>query len=74
MAEETRARLQLCPTRIDGVQALLAHKVTHAQCQERQRGSYHKCFTCTFNNAYATQRARPAALAAEAVTTRSKAG
>lgn len=44
--------LQLCPTRIDGAPVLFAHKVTQGQCQDRQRGQYHKCFTCAFNNAY----------------------
>lgn len=44
--------LQLCPTRIDGAPVLFAHKVTQGQCQDRQRGHYHKCFTCAYNNAY----------------------
>ena len=37
--------LQLCPTRIDGAPVLFAHKVNQGQCQDRQRGQYHKCFT-----------------------------
>ena len=51
--ESPDGRLQLCPTRIDGAPVLFAHKVTLAQCQDRQRGQYHKCFTCAFNNAHA---------------------
>ncbi len=57
---ETNPGLQLCPTRIDGAPALFAHKVTQAQCQERQRGQYHKCFTCAFNNAYVAKNGKPA--------------
>jgi hypothetical protein len=43
--------LHACPTRIDGAPVLFAHKVTQSQCQDRQRGHYHKCFTCVHNNA-----------------------
>jgi hypothetical protein len=43
--------LQMCPTRIDGHRVLFAHKVTPGQCQDRQRGHYHKCWTCAHNNA-----------------------
>ena len=43
--------LQMCPTRIDGHAVLFAHKVTSSQCQDRQRGHYHKCWTCAHNNA-----------------------
>jgi hypothetical protein len=45
--------LQMCPTRLDGHRVLFAHKVTPAQCQDRQRGHYHKCWTCVHNNAIA---------------------
>ncbi len=45
--------LQMCPTRLDGHTVLFAHKVTPAQCQDRQRGHYHKCWTCSHNNALA---------------------
>jgi hypothetical protein len=45
--------LQMCPTRLDGHTVLFAHKVTQAQCQDRQRGHYHKCWTCMHNNAIA---------------------
>lgn len=45
-----QAKLQLCPTRIDGSPVLVAHKVDRKRCQERQRQRYHKCFTCAWNN------------------------
>ena len=53
--------LQMCPTRLDGHRVLFAHKVTHGQCQDRQRGHYHKCWTCAHNNALASTNghARP---------------
>jgi hypothetical protein len=54
-----RPALQLCPTRIDRQPVLFAHKVTRAQCQDRQRGRYHKCFTCAFNNAYVAKHGEP---------------
>ena len=53
--------LRACPTRIDGTAVLFAHKVTDAQCQDRQRGRYHKCFTCAYNNAYVAVHGAPAA-------------
>lgn len=56
---ETNPGLQLCPTRIDRAAVLFAHKVTQAQCQERQRGQYHKCFTCAHNNAYVSKHGKP---------------
>jgi len=60
--------LQLCPTRSDGHSVLFAHKVTHGQCQDRQRGHYHKCWSCVHNNALAARNGhshpKPAALPA----------
>ena len=44
--------LHACPTRIDGASVLFAHKVTQGQCQDRQRGHYHKCYACVHNNAF----------------------
>ncbi len=41
---------RICPTRTDGRASLFAHKVGLPQCQERQRKSFHKCFTCAHNN------------------------
>lgn len=54
--------LQMCPTRLDGHTVLFAHKVTPAQCQDRQRGSYHKCWTCVHNNAIAARNGPAAPL------------
>jgi len=48
--------LRMCPTRIDKAAVLFAHKVTHPQCQKRQREHYHKCFACVWNNAYAAAK------------------
>lgn len=60
---DTHTGLQLCPTRIDRAAALFAHKVTQSQCQDRQRGQYHKCFTCAYNNAYVQLHGKPNAIA-----------
>ncbi|MBK7878766.1 MAG: hypothetical protein IPJ77_24165 [Planctomycetes bacterium] len=57
--QEQPSGLQICPTRIDGAPVLFAHKVTQGQCQDRQRGHYHKCFTCAFNNAFVAKNGRP---------------
>jgi hypothetical protein len=57
---ETSDALRQCPTRVDGSAVLFAHKVSQGQCQDRQRGRYHKCFTCVHNNALA---GRPVAAA-----------
>ena len=59
MAESTTNGLRACPTRIDGSPVLFAHKVTSGQCQDRQRGRYHKCFTCAYNNAYVAKHGLP---------------
>ncbi len=50
---------RICPTRIDGAPALFAHRVTVPQCQDRQRGRYHKCYTCAHNNAYVAVHGTP---------------
>jgi len=55
--------LRLCPTRADGTSVLFAHKVSTSQCQERQRGRYHKCFTCAYNNAYVAVNGLPVQVA-----------
>ena len=39
-----------CPTRVGGGVPLFQHQVTVAQCQSKQRGLYHKCFTCAHAN------------------------
>jgi len=51
--------LRTCPTRIDGAAALFAHRVSPARCQDRQRGRYHKCFTCVYNHAYVATHGMP---------------
>lgn len=40
-----------CPTRMDGAMPLFQHRVTVSQCQSKQRGMYHKCFSCAHANA-----------------------
>jgi len=40
-----------CPTRADGAEVLIAHRIPVATCQSRQRGLYHKCFTCAYQGA-----------------------
>jgi hypothetical protein len=49
-ASDTAAGLRQCPTRADGAVVLIAHTITSATCQERQRALYHKCFTCVHRN------------------------
>jgi hypothetical protein len=58
MSDSTN-ELRMCPTRIDAAPVLFAHKVTDGQCQDRQRGHYHKCFTCAFNNVYVQAHGAP---------------
>ena len=57
--DEPKNDLRLCPTRIDGAPVLFAHKVGVSQCQDRQRGHYHKCFTCAYNNQLVASRGVP---------------
>ena len=42
--------LRECPTRADGSPTLLAHRVSKGKCQSRQRGMFHKCFSCAWLN------------------------
>jgi hypothetical protein len=58
---DSQNELRLCPTRIDAAPVLFAHKVSDGQCQDRQRGHYHKCFTCAWNNLYVGIHGHPAA-------------
>ena len=46
----TRPGTHLCPTRVDDHPALVAHRITEAMCQARQREHYHKCPTCVHRN------------------------
>jgi hypothetical protein len=52
--------MRLCPTRIDGAQTLVAHTITQAICQARQREHYHKCPACRHSNARAAEREQSA--------------
>lgn len=52
--------LRQCPTRTDGTPVLFAHKVSLGQCQDRQRGLYHKCYTCAWNNNHVAKHGMPA--------------
>ena len=42
--------MRICPTRSDGGEALFTHVITLSTCQDRQRGHFHKCSTCSFRN------------------------
>lgn len=64
---ERSEELHVCPTRVDGAPVLFAHKVTAGQCQDRQRGLYHKCFTCIFNNAFVSKNGAPVPVGAGAL-------
>ncbi len=74
MAQDNARDLQMCPTRVDGATVLFAHKVHAGQCQDRQRGQYHKCFTCAWNNAYVAQHGKPEQTAARLPRARATAG
>ncbi len=47
--------LRACPTRADGGAALIAHQITLAHCQKRQREHFHKCPTCAHYNPRAVE-------------------
>ncbi len=47
--------LRSCPTRADGGAALIAHQITQAHCQKRQREHFHKCPTCVHYNPRAVE-------------------
>ena len=42
--------MRVCPTRVDGEEALFAHVISVSTCQERQRGQFHKCPSCSHRN------------------------
>lgn len=52
---------RVCPTRIDAAPALFAHRLSVAQCSERQRGRYHKCYTCAYAHAQVAAHGLPEA-------------
>ena len=51
--------LRDCPTRADGSPTLLAHRVSKPKCQSRQRGMFHKCFSCAWLNARVAEHGPP---------------
>ncbi len=55
---QPQGQSRICPNRIDDRSVLFAHKVSIALCQDRQRGRYHKCYTCAHNNALAANQGR----------------
>jgi hypothetical protein len=61
---ETHADQRQCPTRRDGRAALFTHRVTEPECQSRQRGMFHRCFTCAYNNSWVARNGPPVAVAA----------
>ena len=56
---DSHGHSRVCPTRIDGGAALFTHRVTVPQCEERQRGRYHKCYSCAYNNQHFAQNGEP---------------
>ncbi len=44
---------RICPTRADGLLALIAATIHTSECQKRQREHFHKCPTCVHHNARA---------------------
>ena len=56
---QSSAHSRVCPTRVDGSAALFTHRVTIGQCQDRQQGRYHKCYTCAYNKDYVAQNGEP---------------
>ena len=62
---ETHADQRQCPTRRDGRVALFTHRVSEPECQSRQRGMFHRCFTCAFNNAWVARNGPPRLLEAD---------
>jgi hypothetical protein len=46
--------MRVCPTRVDGEEALMARSINGDECQRKQREHFHKCPTCTHYNARAT--------------------
>lgn len=48
-----------CPTRTDGRVALFTHRVTEPECQSRQRGMFHRCFSCAYNNTWVARYGLP---------------
>lgn len=47
---DTPLGMRICPTRADGEAALFAHVIPVSTCQDRQRGYFHKCPSCSHRN------------------------
>ena len=62
---DTHSHTRVCPTRTDGAAALFAHRVSQQACQDKQRGRFHKCYTCAFNNAYVAENGLPPEIVAQ---------
>ncbi len=50
--------LRQCPTLPDESAVLIAQTITRVMCQDRQRGLYHKCWSCALRNGSAPAVAR----------------
>ena len=48
-------RMRACPTLVEGRRPLIAHLVTIASCESRQKGLYHKCHKCVFRGKPASE-------------------
>jgi hypothetical protein len=53
---------RICPTRADGLLALMAATIHVSECQRRQREHFHKCPTCVHYNARAITPPAPSNL------------
>jgi len=53
---------RVCPTRADGLLALMTATIDVSACQKRQREHFHKCPTCVHYNARAITPPSPSNL------------
>jgi hypothetical protein len=60
---------RLCPTRASGAQPLIVHSISIDTCCDRQRRTYHKCFTCAWRGLAAGASLPPEVAAAVQRTT-----
>jgi hypothetical protein len=58
---------RICPTRADGLLALMAATIHVSECQRRQREHFHKCPTCVHYNARAITPPSPSTLPGRAL-------
>ncbi|MBM3976141.1 MAG: hypothetical protein FJ299_04040 [Planctomycetes bacterium] len=54
-AARNGVELRQCPTRIDRAPVRIAQSIQISLCQDRQRGMYHKCFSCEHANGRAAE-------------------